>query len=257
MQLEIPSNSQDGEQNERQNGDPIGMWSALINLINSNASYWRAQAQKADDPEPSKIRFWTMITAYGTCGGVLLAAVAAFAIWKQFGAMVDANKASDAALKLEQEAWIGEGNVTLQPLQIGDVGHASVSYFNFGKTAAKHLTPHVHFWFLQNPVANEAELNGLAKAGTTVGMDSIGAVYPGIPVATQIDGAKPITESDKVALSGTAYTYLWGELTYTTIFDEERSMTFCGYRQGMKGDFVQCPFHNNPDKKPDPKPGPN
>lgn len=256
--MEIPSNSQDGEQNERENGDPVRMWPALINLINSNARYWRAQAKKADDPQPEKIRFWTMITALGTWGGVILAGAAAIAIWEQFGAMVAANKASDAALKLDQGAWIGEASFVLQPLQVGDVGHASVGYYNFGKTAAKNIAVQVHFRFMSRLIADETELNEMVKDTKRVGLDSIGSLFPGIPTSTPIPGDEPLNETQIALISGpNGYTYLWGELSYWTIFGEQRFMDFCGYRQGVKGDFVQCPFHNNPDKKPDPKPGPN
>jgi hypothetical protein len=83
MQLKTTGDGHDGEQNQGENSDPRRMWPALINLINSHAGYWRVQAQKANDPLPEKIRFWTMITAFGTWAGVIFAALAAGAIWEQ------------------------------------------------------------------------------------------------------------------------------------------------------------------------------
>jgi hypothetical protein len=145
---------------------------------------------------------------------------------------------------LDQRAWVGSANLSLEYPTVGDVVHASVGWINSGKTPARSASPTVHLAFQPQQVENEAELMRLIKSGDSPS-PGIGILSPGISFATHLDGKNVITELDEKQITADWYTYLWGELNYTDVFKERHLMTFCGYRKGIKGDFLQCPFHND------------
>jgi hypothetical protein len=228
------------------------MWPALINLINSNARYWRTQTQRANDPQPEKIRFWTMITALATCGGILLAFAAAIAIWKQFGAMVDANKssdaafkASDAALKLDQRAWAGIREIKLsKPVVVGKPVEIAVTAINTGKTPALKI------------VLSEVRI-GPSETDRNRDFVMYGNEYEVIApngADTFLEAANYDDNSVKAILAGTISIYIRGKFEYSDIWGKEtHTTTFCSYYNAMasKGSaaasdyFLNCKTGNS------------
>jgi hypothetical protein len=154
------------------------------------------------------------------------------------------------AAKLDQRAWVGYANLVLNPPKIGDVVHASVSYINSGRTPAKNVYPLTHLRFMPNLIISESQLIELAKDGNATG-PMLGVIYPGVQSTTLVNGNNPVNETDMAAFE-VSYTYLWGEVAYTDVFDEPHTMEFCAYRKRLTGDFQQCAFHNEPDHQKNP-----
>jgi hypothetical protein len=160
------------------------------------------------------------------------------------GSGVDTHNLALAA-KLDQRPWVGFGLITLEPPKVGDVAHASVTYFNTGRTPAKNVAPLTRFRFWPTIVSSEADLLKLSEEGGSPAT-ILGAMYPGMPYTVPIDGRKKFNEADLTAI-GDWYTYLWGEVSYVDVFGDSHTMEFCAYRRGLTGGFLQCRFHNQPD----------
>jgi hypothetical protein len=95
-------------------------------------------------------------------------------------------------------------------------------------------------------IASDSELRELVEEANKP-TPAIGVLYPGIPYESFIDGDKPANDIDVARITGDWYTYLWGEVSYVDVFNEEHIMEFCGFRKGVTVGFLQCPFHNDPD----------
>ena len=149
------------------------------------------------------------------------------------------------AARLDQRAWVGYALLTVETPKAGDVAHASVTFVNTGRTPAKSVAPLTRLKFLPTTVSSEAQLLQLSNEGQSPAT-ILGVMYPGMPYPAPIDGRDRLNEAD-LAASVDGYTYLWGEVAYQDVFGEQHTMEFCGYRQGLNGGFLQCPFHNQPD----------
>jgi len=149
-----------------------------------------------------------------------------------------------AASRLDQRAWIGSGDLALDSPEVGSVAHAHVTWLNTGKTFAKGVIANTHLTFRQEIVASEFELAKLVDSADSPAQ-SIGILFPGIRSASVVDAHIPVVEIDGTRIMSDWYTYLWGEVTYFDVFAKPHQTRFCGYRKGMKGDFWQCPFHND------------
>ncbi len=244
--MKTTNNSQDGEQNERENGDPVRMWPALINLINSNASYWRAQAQRVNDPHPEKIRFWTMWAALGTCVGAIFALIAAIAILKQFGAMVDDANARDAAFQLDERPWLGIENVASFNFRAGPNFFVPFNFFNPGKTPAVHVVVKTSLKIL-----NKDEAFTPTYPAHPCIKSSVAVVQPQMRVGIGPCSAIPVEISALEYADveeGRSIVYAYGKITYDDIFpgaDERPHETiFCFmYWAGLPG-MMQCDVYN-------------
>jgi hypothetical protein len=154
------------------------------------------------------------------------------------------------AAKLDQRAWVGFAVLTLETPKVGDVAHASVTYFNTGRTPAKNVHSLTRLKFSPELISSEAELLNLSKEGGSPA-PILSVMYPGMPYPVPIDGRDKFSEADVTPI-GNWYTYLWGEVAYTDAFDEPHLMEFCAYRKGLTGGFLHCSFHNQPDYQKNP-----
>jgi hypothetical protein len=152
------------------------------------------------------------------------------------------------AAKLDQRAWIGLSHMTVEPLKAGSSVKGSVTFVNSGRTPAKDASPLIHMKYSRATAGEENELLQWSNDGATPKL-IFGAVYPGVPVGSVVGGDNQVKVLDEADLTQIAsgYTYIWGEVSYTDMFDAPHRMEFCGYRQGLTGDFTQCPFHNRPE----------
>ncbi len=152
--------------------------------------------------------------------------------------------ASINAARLDERAWVAEITLTLSEPTVGKPIEATIAWKNSGKTFAKHVMPNCSLAFSQERLT-EVSLN-LLKA-TLEHPASVGVLAPDSEYKTVLKGLAPIDEVDKSRITGTWYTYLWGEITYFDIFKQAHTTKFCSWRQGGSGDFLQCPFKNDAD----------
>jgi hypothetical protein len=245
IQLTTANDGRNREQQQREHGDPIRMWPALINLINSNASYWRTQTNKADDPLPEKIRFWTMLAAIGTILGFVAASVAAFAVWKQFGAMVDATDSSDDAFKLDQRAWLGANDYTYNITETGPV-HSAIAVLNTGKTPAMKIlcritgtTKPKDYNLTVSDIAYPAELPTLKQ----------GAAFPNqhFPVTAGAPAMEPGNQKiwfGKI-VSRELVQYFYGDIRYRDVFGTAHWTHFCTRYVPGTNSGTPCDIYND------------
>jgi hypothetical protein len=248
VQLKTTSDGQDGKQDQGENSDPIRMWPALINLINSHADYWRAQTKKANEPEPYNIGFWTKVTAIGTCVGALLAFAAAAAIWEQFGAMVDASNASEAAFNTDQRAWLGFiGFDVKDNIEAGKVLSAHTTILNSGKSPAIHV---------QVMGTVQTICGGFPKVPSYPRVDpdniSTSLVMPNAPRATaESTAARPLTVDDiAIANRNDCEIYGYARATYSdTLSKRPHWRHMCvQWVKGTPRSFVDCGTYNDGDE---------
>jgi hypothetical protein len=154
--------------------------------------------------------------------------------------------ATIANARLDQRAWVAEIALQMDSPEVGKIMHGYVAWSNSGKTFAKKVEPSCHFIFVPTAITSEDALKGLVGNGT-IERTSIGVLAPNAQYKTPLESKMVPTEDDKAKISGSWYTYVWGEMTYVDIFGHSHSTVFCSSRQGSSGDFVQCPFHNDAD----------
>jgi len=152
--------------------------------------------------------------------------------------------ASIAASRNDQRAWVAQIGMGCDAPEVGKVMKGFVTWNNSGKTFAKQVKPLVHFAFVPTPVPDDTTL--MKYAGFAIlPVGSIGVLAPNGQYKTPLETKAPIDETDKERISGTWYTYIWGEMTYEDIFGRAHNTIFCSSRQGIAGEFIQCPFHND------------
>jgi len=148
------------------------------------------------------------------------------------------------AMQLEQRAWVSEMGASVEAPEVGKPLTGSVSWRNTGKTFAKHVRPLCYFSFVPAQLFSEALL---VPGDASAEYRSVGVLSPGAQYPTHWTSKTPTTELDKSRIAGAWYTYVWGDITYSDIFSHNHVTTFCVWRQGSSGDFLQCPFHNDAD----------
>jgi hypothetical protein len=152
--------------------------------------------------------------------------------------------ASIAASRNDQRAWVAQIGMGSDAPEVGKVMKGFVTWNNSGKTFAKQVKPLVHFGFVPAPIPDDTTLTRYAGF-SILPVGSIGVLAPNGQYKTPLETKAPIDETDKDRISGTWYTYIWGEMTYEDIFGHAHNTIFCSSRQGIAGEFIQCPFHND------------
>jgi len=161
------------------------------------------------------------------------------------GAAGTALNATIAQNQLDQRAWVAVIGVTMDAPEVGKKINGSVTWMNSGKTFARKVKPLCHVAFFPELLTSEDVLREKAVKSPASTPVSIGVLTPNAQYKTLIDSTQPVNEVDKTNISGSWYTYIWGELTYDDIFKQPHTTVFCSYRQGGTGDFLQCHFHND------------
>jgi hypothetical protein len=231
------------------------IWGSRLAYFKSKFHERRAKYEH-EKPQDRSARRTANATVVMSIFTVVLASVSGGTLWilkRQLTEMhdggVDTHNLAVAA-KLDQRAWVGYGLMTLETPKVGDVAHAAVTYVNTGRTPAKNVAPLTRFRVLQTMVSSETDLLKLSKEGGSP-ETILGVMYPNMPYPVPIEGRDKFNEADLAAIVDW-YTYLWGEVRYRDVFDEPHTMEFCGYRKGLTGSFLQCPFHNQPDYQKNP-----
>lgn len=152
--------------------------------------------------------------------------------------------ASISATRLEQRAWVAAVAVELDTIDADKPVSGYVAWSNSGRSFAKEVKPLCHYISIPSSISNEPQLMGLVAPSTQIG--SIGVLPPQARYKTIIKGEQPIPALQKDTMATYSwYTYVWGEITYKDVFGNLHATTFCDSRQGISGDFIQCPFHND------------
>lgn len=153
---------------------------------------------------------------------------------------------SIAAFRLDQRAWIAAVEPSAEGIEVDAVPKARITWFNTGKTFGRHVYPSVHLRFSPNTMDTDKDLEAAVKAGNDAPVLSIGVIAP------QNKAQSVLVLDHKLSVTGKSdfdrfYTYIWGELSYGDVFGRTHKTTFCAYRRGTSGDFLQCPIHNDAD----------
>lgn len=166
---------------------------------------------------------------------------------------MEANKLQSAASlnatieqnRLDQRAWVGQISIQIDAPEVGKSIKGYINWQNSGKTFARQVMPSCYVNFVAQQFPNEKDLIKTASTQILV-HESIAVLFPGGQYKTIFDSKSNLyTELDKERISGSWYTYVWGELTYRDIFMRPHKTKFCSFRQGSTGDFIQCPYHND------------
>ena len=150
------------------------------------------------------------------------------------------------AFREEQRAWIAAVNVSIEGMEVDAIPKGKITWFNSGKTFAKHLIGVAHLRFLPDMVSSEKDLLEIAKTGTIAQQASVTVVPPQSGTQSILLMDHKSTPTEKAYLD-TLYTYLWGEVTYEDVFGRKHTTVMCSYRKGTVGEFLQCHFHNDAD----------
>jgi len=266
--LETANNGQDSEQHQRENRDPVRMWPALINLINSNARYWRAQEKKADDPEPRYIRIWTMVGAVAAWFGVILAGVAAIIFWRQLGEAQRQTKQSLETFRIDERAW-----VEIEPIKpiLKEAATPKFGAFftynlypkNVGKTAA---------YDIEVKAVRGAPMSALSLGESADGIDRYQKMMrtnamemPDALISrrtSKILGPAEISTASFDILGSEpqkwdsdpqkwTYEFLIGRVDYRDVFGIRHWMTFCFSIVDGAGNLQYCQYGNDVDRNPE------
>jgi hypothetical protein len=153
-------------------------------------------------------------------------------------------KQSIANSELDQRAWIGAAEMSLEPVEVGKPLEDRVTIFNSGKTLATDVVPSIHMRIVPQEWKVKPHLtNAELKVPDTI-RKSVRLMIPGASYQSIIRTSRLSTEQDKLNV-GNWYTYIWGDLTYQDIFARNHKTAFCNFRKGDLGGFFQCQFNNN------------
>ncbi len=144
----------------------------------------------------------------------------------------------------DQRAWVAEIAISVNAPEVAKPIEGWVAWRNTGKTFAIQVRPLCYLGFVEKAIVAEGDL---VRGVTPPPPQSIGVLAPNADYRTKLATETAINDTDKTRISGTWYTYVWGQATYDDVFRHYHRTVFCSVRQGPTGDFVQCPFHNEAD----------
>jgi hypothetical protein len=144
---------------------------------------------------------------------------------------------------LEQRAWLA-CTESIPAIESGKAVNFTVSVMNAGKTFAKNVVIHSYITFSDRELVTEKALLARRILGT---VDSAALIAPGPVYTSPTKLAAEETPKILAVLGRAGYTYIWGEASYSDVFENPHMTMFCAY-QSVKSDvLLQCKFHNDAD----------
>jgi hypothetical protein len=197
------------------------MWPAVIDVINSYATYYRRKDKKPDDPLAHRIGYWTRATALGTWFAAILAGVAACVFWRQLDVMQETLNATYS----DSRPLVGVYMVEMAPIAAGNDLSVTLDLQNGGKSIATNIRSLAVMQFLAPDKPEPTPPKRLTNVPVSIGM-----ILPGASIKAATANGPVIYDLDvKNINSGKSILWVYGRLEYQDRDGKPHWMTYTAY----------------------------